>query len=255
MKTAVAGCSGIRVWRGYKSDEFSSKDKHSEFLKKLGQVFIPATAQLLYPLGLKAYFPSIVNLDSIWLPDEIALVVYDSPDAYEASKKTTVGKAYGLLHQTVFKSWKNKDKLPHSISGFPEIWSGKIKEGTPVYFFDNSIDWHSGKLKVSYAMVSSLLTPQNLGEIIKKWVNTYSTDSQIDNIILVLEHGYIICWEHMKEESSDSFVKALSSYLNNIDTVHFETAYANQLFAHEDTGFEVYNSTALDVRIENIPSI
>ena len=248
MDTDMVGCDGIRVWRGYKSSKYIHN--HEMFLEKLRKIFIPITAQLLYPLGLKAYFPAIIKSDDSNIPDEVALVVYSSAHDYSTvSKSTTVGRAYGMMHGPLFNFSKNQ-QYPISKSSFPRIWCGEFSEGNPFYLLDNKVDWHSGKVRVSLLSITDSSVLDDFVKQINGLKEGYTESSPINNAIFVVEYGYILCWEHLKKVSSESIINPLiHSASDRIFSEYSQTVYAEKLFTVPDEGVFVSDNIALDVRI------
>lgn len=247
MSTTICGCSGIRVWRGYRSARYQADP--DAFLQKLSSVFIPVTAQLLYPLGLKAYFPAVANLDHPGLPDEVALVVFDKPEDYRAALTATVGKAHGLLHQTIF-NFDQDQGLPRSRSHFPQAWSGSIEAGLPVYLFERQNDWRAGRLRLSIATIEGPDFTRHLARLTEQWIPAGRGDSDLLNVILLYEEGYLLCWEHLAENARDSFLDmtGISSHLGTVDSRYCKPVVANRMFQLDDDGIPTEALSAFDVR-------
>jgi hypothetical protein len=68
------------------------------------------------------------------VPDEIALVFYRYPEAYDVAKETVGGRAYSDLHGVAFD-------LHRSLSGFPVKFSGDFEPKGRYYLFDEQVDW------------------------------------------------------------------------------------------------------------------
>ena len=65
----------VRVWRGYRANRF--KQNPDGFYTVLSRIFMPITPQLMAPLGMISYFPTILKPDVEELADEVALVFYE----------------------------------------------------------------------------------------------------------------------------------------------------------------------------------
>ena len=66
-----------------------------DFLTALGSVFIPVTAILQRLYGLTAYLPTVLPKSKpSGVPDEIAIVFYETQQAYNDTKKIVAGRAY-----------------------------------------------------------------------------------------------------------------------------------------------------------------
>jgi hypothetical protein len=89
----------VRVFRGRKNRLV----KRSVFIEKLGTVFMPMTVQMQRLFGLTAYLPAILpETKSEGMPDEIALVFYQTQGAYHEAKRCVGGRSYSELHQLLF---------------------------------------------------------------------------------------------------------------------------------------------------------
>src|SRR5215471_12774693 len=124
----------VRVWRGFRLQTLMPAD----FLKALGTIFIPVTAQLQRLYGLTAYLPTVLPLSKPdGVPDEIALVFYESQQAYTDTSAIVAGRAYSLLHRTVFA-------FPASQTGFPILFQSTANLGQPYHLFTGAVDWRQG---------------------------------------------------------------------------------------------------------------
>ncbi len=186
----------VRVWLGYALPQFRTAEGRSSFHEKLGGVFIPATVQLMAPLGLTAYLPTIVPSDRCPdVPDEVALVFYESFDAYNAARtSSTGGRAYQMLHSCVFNFDPNSDS-PASNSGFPvhyhpiDFLSG---EGRYFSLFDWPVNWQEGHTAVFIMEVTSgrEALAQELTAL------QQNPPPNLNGVILACEGQCIVVWMH-----------------------------------------------------------
>lgn len=123
----------IRFWWGFKRKDVA----RDQFVDTLGEVFVPATVQVMHHRqgALTAYLPIVPpDLGCIDVPDELALVVYKSVDEYERASATVEGRAYKLLHNSVFG--------PPSTSGsFPVRFTGDFETNKAYFLWSDSADW------------------------------------------------------------------------------------------------------------------
>jgi 5-methylthioadenosine/S-adenosylhomocysteine deaminase len=127
----------VLVRRGFRAAE----TKPADFRDKLGAVFMPSAVQMQAPLGMTAYLSAVLPDDHPdGVPDEIALVCYESPDAYEQTSATSAGRAYGLLEQTLFSS--------QCKSKFPVLLGNQVKPEQPYYLLKRAADWQPGFCRV-----------------------------------------------------------------------------------------------------------
>lgn len=223
----TAELSGIRVWRGYRSE--SLLHKRQDFTDKLKTIFIPQTAQQMYPLGLQAYFPAILpetfvtgpaDRSDLLIPDEVALVVYPSDEAYkQATQKSVAGRAYGLLHSTVF-NFSDTSVLPRSTSDTPVPWQEDWHWDQSLALIDEPIDWQRGMTSVLLARPTSTLSPvqfcRALNDIVSGWRE--APRQWVDGSVLCVNRHWLLYWEHQQlltgAPESESLMERLSSILD-----------------------------------------
>ena len=239
--TNACDCSGIRVWRGYRSEQYDSR--RDAFLQKLESVFLPATVQAMSPIGLKAYFPAVLPPLNDDLPDEIALVVYGSPEAYTRATKTTVsGRAYGLLHSSVF-NFSSNSHLGRSTSAFPQKWEGSLLAGQPCFLGDRALDWHSGAIQLSVIQLQPKVTAEELGSAFNQWCSNQTS-------IFVYEKGYLLLWEHYTGSNPVSFVDTIPNLVASVVMKgKAQTVYAKAANTFDDPGVAISDGDFLDVRL------
>ena len=124
-----------RFWRGWKAEVIDGHPQNYDgFAQALGQIFIPSTVQYGRGKGLTAYLPAIpvrpdqllaLRRQGVDLPDEMALVVYESEASYKALRQTPVGQAYAKLH-TRFFSMDPDPLKTKSKSAVPELFAGPL---------------------------------------------------------------------------------------------------------------------------------
>lgn len=156
-----------RFFRGFRRADVSQE----EFLKRLGDVFIPAAPATHAKNGLVAYLPAVMSGDvAKQVADEIAIVAYESEQVYAQAKATPEGKAYADLHWTLFDQakskpagsipWKPGDKIavdqaydvlgsaPDWQTGHTTFWIGLRKKGSAQEFL-NFLAQHVADIKTS----------------------------------------------------------------------------------------------------------
>ena len=211
---------GIRLWRGFTAESWFPK--RPAFFKALRQIFIPQTAQQMYPLGLHAYFPALVPktdvLGQVTLPDEVALVIYPSQSAYENATSTNVaGRAYGLLHSAVF-NFSQQSAIPASNSQVPEPWPPNWKYGRAYSLTSECSDWQQGQTRVLLATIPEASQgdafEDALNQILKDWQD--SAKLGIEAAIILVEPTYVLYWENSAEADgchSSSLIPRLQELL------------------------------------------
>ena len=131
--TAVPA-DAVRVFRGRRRPTLS----HATFVDKLSSVFMPMTVQMQRLYGLRAYLPAVLPEGSgPALPDEVALVFYNTQASYHEAKRCIGGRAYSELHELVFD-------MAQSLSSFPQLLGAAVATDTPYHLLSKSVDWQSG---------------------------------------------------------------------------------------------------------------
>ncbi|CZF81439.1 hypothetical protein GCE9029_02610 [Grimontia celer] len=257
MKTKLITPNGIRVWQGYRSQQYQGNTQG--FLEKLGQIFIPITMQLMSPMGLRMYYPALVpqapDCRQIRLPDEIALVGYPSQQMYfDASRHTVAGRAYSSLHETVFNF--SAGTTPASFSDFPIAYPGasEFQWKIPYYFSGEAIDWHGLYVGVLIWMWpdDALDNKTQVATALLDLCNQRITGNRnLFEIIAVLQEDYGILWFASDALSwPDSIIHFLGDRQCNIAMQAFhDIANISPLFSEDDDGLKVSVGQALDVRL------
>lgn len=182
----------VRVWRGFR---LPNPDP-SPFLTALGTIFIPVTAQLQRLYGLTAYLPTVTPIDKAeGVPDEIALVFYESQQAYNDTKLIVAGRAYSSLHSTVFA-------FPASQSGFPVLLKDKLEFDTPYYLFNDSANWQTGYSQV-FVGTRKTSVPQarfasSLLDFLKRL--RQHRPKGLDGVVVCVNANWVLYWEHWASE-------------------------------------------------------
>lgn len=197
--------ASVRVWRGFRNN----KMKWEDFRAKLGSVLLPAAVNLQGPLGLTAYFPALLPEDKPdVIPDEIALLFFESQSVYRDALKTVAGRAFGLLRASMF------DRAG-SRSGFPKKLGDKLVAGRPVYVIDRPTDWYGGLARI---FVGRRPQEQSTDQFLTQAYEVVSplknaAPQGLDGIILDPEAEYLIYWEHWSERSTagDEFAAPIAS--------------------------------------------
>jgi hypothetical protein len=88
-----------RMWLGHRQENLSPE----KFAAKLRELFVPATALLMRPLGLVGYMPFLLPQDKPpAVAEEVALVVYQSLAAYQQARRSALGGIYASAHADPF---------------------------------------------------------------------------------------------------------------------------------------------------------
>jgi hypothetical protein len=191
--TVPVPADAVRVFRGK-----SRPMKRSEFIQKLGTVFMPMTVQMQRLFGLTAYLPAILpETKSEGMPDEIALVFYQTQGAYHEAKRCVGGRSYSDLHQLVFD-------MKASKSTFPELFTGEVQPDKAYHLFPKSVDWQIGSARL-YAgtrrsKVSEASFQKKLGQVAGE---LQKAPGNLDAVIFCAAKDWLIWWEHSSESTPE----------------------------------------------------
>jgi hypothetical protein len=176
----------VRVWRGYRLPQVGRAD----FLDKLGSIFLPATVLLQKPLGLAAYIPTIVVGDKPnMVPDEIALVFYETKDAYLNTRRAVAGRVYSALHDLIFSP-----QLSHS--GFPDPLTDGFGVNQPYYLLNRPSDWQQGTWRVFVGLRRASQNWRTMHADLHAWLRGQCCERGPDLAIVNATEDYAIYWEH-----------------------------------------------------------
>lgn len=225
----------LRVSYFYRAMEF--KNNREGFRRTLGTLFIPSWTQLTAPLGLTAYIPSVPPQTdaSPQVPDEIAIVFFESKEVYNAIKKTTGGRLCGAtLHSSVFAWSEDPSPVRKSSSGFPsrmpDLGDGKLEfqqertkaayanhhaSNTGYYLFDNEADWHHGATRVFVGARPKTITTDNyLQTVHQAFASLRKNRPQgLEGLLFVVLEDCLIYWAHWT--SIDSWKREVLGELNS----------------------------------------
>lgn len=191
-----------RVWRGFRRPGLV----HAEFLKKIASLFAPATPLFQRPLGLTAYLPAMLPKEKPdGLPDEIALVYYESQDVYRQARTFVGGQLYADIHDLVFFREKN-------LSGSPLKFSGALEPNSAVFHFDSAADWQLGASRVSVVARPSGLDGEAYYRQVAEALRTLAAQKPagIDAAVTAVADAYVVHWEHWTSRESLAAAPAAS---------------------------------------------
>ncbi|TFH87242.1 hypothetical protein EQG41_07515 [Billgrantia azerbaijanica] len=202
MTGEVPATRAVRVWLGYAQPELAEAVGRERFYQQLGEIFIPATVQLMAPQGLQAYVPSVLPpSDHPKVPDEIALVFYPSRQCYQqASHATVAGRAYGALHGTVF-SFQARDGRPASHSDFPAPFAGQPEQSGPVQLFDAGGNWQQGAV-FSEVWLRSGQSVAAFRQVVCETMRTLRAQPRegLLGVYFSLDDDLLVVWSHWQQQ-------------------------------------------------------
>ncbi len=126
----------VRVWRGFRAPTMTQDD----FFTRLNTVFVPATVEMQTRIGLDAYIPTVpagLSGKPDGVPDETAILFWESQQTYRDGFKTLAVRTYTLTHGAVY--------VPDvSRADFPLPFAGTVAADQPYYLVDAPADWMKG---------------------------------------------------------------------------------------------------------------
>lgn len=128
----------VRVWRGFRSPTIDLP----AFYQRLNTVFVPATVLMQIDAGLDAYVPTILGgLDGKpdEVPDETAILFWDSQQTYADAFETLAVRTYTLTHGAVYTQ--------SSGAGFPLPFAGSLAANQPYHLSQSAADWMYGTVR------------------------------------------------------------------------------------------------------------
>jgi hypothetical protein len=128
----------VRVWRGFRAPTIDLK----AFYERLETVFVPSTVLMQIDAGLEGYIPSVLGglegkPDTV--PDETAILFWESQQTYRDGFKTLAVRTYTLTHGAVYTAASGAE--------FPVLFAGELKANQPYNLVDQAVDWMHGTVR------------------------------------------------------------------------------------------------------------
>jgi hypothetical protein len=187
-KLSPVPANAVRVWSGFSA----AGSTPSKFLSQLGTVFIPATALMQIQCGLNAYLPSItagLQDKPGAVPDETALIFWDSQATYYNAFNTLAARTYTLTHGGVYS--------PESAAAFPTVFKGEVTEAKPVLLFDKPADWMHGFVQHLVGIPS--VAPAGFAGKVSEVLTQIQQAGKLDGAIALVGEGYLLYWELIQQ--------------------------------------------------------
>jgi hypothetical protein len=191
----LTGPSSIRVFAGYRNATLSRE----AFLKELGDTFMPGTPYILAPLGLAGYVAAVVDLESSRaLPDELALVVYASIDAYQAARERSLhGRMYTHSHAGVFDMVRSRGQFP-GTEDEPNKLAGTDRWAW-VAFAEARVDWQDGSTRLLFLANGSTAGMQGAILNATRSAKRSLHEAGVDQVVVLASTDYAAIWLHSVE--------------------------------------------------------
>jgi hypothetical protein len=175
----------VRVWRGYRAPTLPL----DQFFDRLGTVFVPATVKMQIANGLDAYLPTVPAAlpgkpDSV--PDETAVLFWDSQQTYTDGFKTLAGRTYTLTHGAVYR--------PPSGADFPTLFTGGLASEKPVYLFNKPADWMKGTVRHLIGARPATAKPADFLSAVGQALGAIQKVGQSQGAIACAGDDYLVYW-------------------------------------------------------------
>ncbi|MBU6997059.1 MAG: hypothetical protein HXS41_06015 [Theionarchaea archaeon] len=188
MHNIQVPAGAVRVWRGYKRKEVELR----EFFQKSGSVFVPAAVEMERQLGMHVYvpaFPAGIEKPGT-VPDETAILFWESQKTYHDAFKTLAERIYVLTHGPLFG--------PPSTADFPEYLGKTFEAEKPYYLYDTPADWMHGVVTHLVGGRPEDQTPKEFLSHIEAWAHHQQNRKPegLDGAIICAGTDYVVYWEH-----------------------------------------------------------
>lgn len=176
----------VRVWRGFRSPSLAQSD----FFERLSTVFVPATVEMQIQVGLDVYIPTIpagLDYKPSTVPDETAILFWDSQQTYHDGFKTLATRTYTLTHGAVY--------TPESRADFPLLFQGTLQLETPYYLFDQPVDWMHGDVTHIIAGPPSDIPAWQFRAEVARVVSEIQERAEATGAIVCVGAEYLVYWQ------------------------------------------------------------
>lgn len=185
----VTAPDAVRVWRGFQLPSLTL----DQFCSKLGTVFVPATVKMQIDIGLQAYVPSIpagLAGKPATVPDETALIFWESPEVYWNGFTTLAVRTYTLTHGGCYVTANNQSR-----ADFPVLFAGSLSVDQPVYLVDQPADWMSGAVNHYMAQRPPATDPPAFRAAMAEALGKIQKTVPLEAAIACAGNDYLVYWE------------------------------------------------------------
>jgi hypothetical protein len=179
----------MRVWRGFRLPTLALDD----FLTRLGTVFVPATVRMQIDAGLRGYIPTVTaglagKPDTV--PDETAILSWESQQAYADGFLTLAVRTYTLTHGGVYTAHD-----PESRADFPVMFEDALANGAPVHLFEENADWMLGAVTHLVGARPAAQDAASFRGALAGALRQIRDDVSLDGAIACAGDNYLVYWE------------------------------------------------------------
>jgi hypothetical protein len=179
----------VRVWRGFRLPTLAPAD----FYSRLGTVFVPATVLMQIDVGLHSYTPTVPGglegkPDAV--PDETAILFWESPATYWNGFTTLAVRTYTLTHNGVYLTSEGQSR-----ADFPILFDGSVTADQPVYLIDKPADWMHGHVEHLVAARPAATDPDTFHTAVAGALGKVQNSVPLDGAIACVGADYVVYWE------------------------------------------------------------
>lgn len=199
----------VYVWRGFMAPPPQTYAGFSGFL---GSIFVPACALLQPPVGLRAYIPTMVPQANkpAAVPDQTALMFWDTPGSHDLANSTVAVRAYQNLHGGLYDMVRSH--TPEVPQPLPATAAAFTPE-QPYYLFHNPADWMLGTVRHVVGARPPDMPVAGFLNAVYEWAVQFSSGqpANIDGALVCAGNDYAVAWVHSKK-SYPAFNKILNGF-------------------------------------------
>jgi hypothetical protein len=181
--------NSVRVWRGYRLPTLPL----DQFYAKLGTVFVPATVLMQIDAGLSSYTPTVpagVTGKPDTVPDETAILFWESPETYWNGFTRLAVRTYTLTHGGVYLTANNQSR-----ADLPVLFKGSLTVDQPVYLFDDAADWMRGTINHFVAERPVSMNASDFPAKVAAVLSNIQKQVPLDGAIACVGNDYLVYWE------------------------------------------------------------
>ncbi|MFZ1153548.1 MAG: hypothetical protein WAN93_01445 [Solirubrobacteraceae bacterium] len=191
---AAPAPDAVRVWRGFRAQAIDIP----AFYERLSTVFVPATVLMQIDAGLDGYIPTVIaglpgKPEEV--PDETAILFWDSQQTYGDGFKKLAVRTYTLTHGAVYTQ--------SSGAGFPLPFAGELQADQPYHLAARQEDWMHGSVRHLIGARPVDVDPgrfrAQIGEVF-----VAAQASELCGAIACAGNNYVVYWELQSNQPDGS---------------------------------------------------
>jgi hypothetical protein len=207
------------VWRGFRGPTIDIE----QFFVRLNTVFVPATVEMQVNVGLDGYIPTVPDglegkPDAV--PDETAILFWDSQQTYENGFNTLAVRTYTLTHGDVYTAGSRAD--------FPVPFAGTVVAGQPYYLVPQPADWMKGQVQHLVGGRPGGQAPEQFLADLATALTAIQSRGGLAGAIACAADDYLVYWE-LASGASEGGSESIASLAKLTGWNHIATAQPTTL--------------------------